>query len=94
MNSLTSPTLKQGEIDKLLQTIGQDQDLQALQHVISNCSVTLMNCWNYRNELLLENGILLKNHKLLILKYLKKIHSEHQGINSEDLSRGDALCRD
>ena len=43
--------------------------------------------WNYRDELTIENGILIKNSKVLIpetlkQKYLRQIHQGHQGIKA------------
>ena len=51
------------------------------------CSDVLKNYWNYRDELWIEDGILMKNHKIVIpnvlkRKYLEKVHAGHQGINS------------
>ena len=53
----------------------------------SSLSASLQNYWKYRDELTVENGILLKNYKVLVpkilqKKYLKRIHTGHQGINS------------
>ena len=43
--------------------------------------------WNFRDELMIESGILMKNSKVLIpetlkQKYLKQIHQGHQGIEA------------
>ena len=43
--------------------------------------------WNFRDELTVESGILMKNSKVLIpetlkQKYLKQIHQGHQGIEA------------
>ena len=43
-------------------------------------------CWNYRDELTVEDGILLKNWKFIVPKNLQlvyndKIHAGHLGIN-------------
>ena len=46
----------------------------------------LKDYWNYRDELTVENGILLKSHKFIVPKnlqsvYIDKIHAGHLGIN-------------
>ena len=46
----------------------------------------LKDYWNYRDELTVEDGILLKNRKFIVPKnlqlvYIDKIHAGHLGIN-------------
>ena len=90
VNIISSFTLQQAEIDDLQKATSEDTELQCLNDwpaQRSSCSDTLKNYWNYRDELWIEYGILMKNHKILIPKvlqgkYLKKIHARHQGINS------------
>ena len=95
VNILSTSTLQQAEIEELQKATSEDTELQCLKTVIStgwpstrsSCSDVLKNYWNYRDELWIENGILMKNQKVVIPnvlrgKYLEKIHCGHQGINS------------
>ena len=95
VNIVTSSTLQQAEIEELQKATSKDTELQCLKNVIStgwpstrsSCSDVLKNYWNYRDELWIEDGILMKNHKIVIPnvlkgKYLEKVHSGCQGINS------------
>ena len=95
VNIVSSSTLQQAEIEELQKATSEDTELQCLKTVIStgwpssrsSCSDVLKNYWNYRDELWIEDGILMKNHKIVILnvlkrKYLEKVHAGHQGINS------------
>ena len=72
----------------------KDPELSALHKLISEgwppkrSSVpdNLKDYWNYRDELTVEDGILLKNRKFivpknLLLGYIDKIHAGHLGIN-------------
>ena len=94
VNIVSSSTLQQAEIEELQKATSEDTELQCLKNVIStgwpstrsSCSDVLKNYWNYRDELLIEDGILMKNHKIVIpnvlkRKYLEKVHSGHQGIH-------------
>ena len=95
VNILSTSTLQQAEIEELQKATSEDTELQCLKTVIStgwpssrsSCSDALKNYWNYRDELWIENGILMKNQKVIIpavlrRKYLEKVHAGHQGINS------------
>ena len=79
----------------MLQETSKDKELQSLKHYISTgwpskrsqIPVSLHPYWNYRDELTVESGILMKNSKVLIpetlkQKYLKQIHQGHQGIEA------------
>ena len=70
-------------------------ELQALKHSISTgwpmkqsqIPTSLHPYWNFRDELMIESGILMKNSKVLIpvtlkQKYLRQIHQGHQGIEA------------
>ena len=72
----------------------KDPELSALHKLISEgwppkrSSVpdNLKDYWNYRDELTVEDGILLKNRKFIVPKnlqlvYIDKIHAGHLGIN-------------
>ena len=87
VNIVTSSTLQQAEIEELQKATSEDTELQCLKTVIStgwpstrsSCSDVLKNYWNYRDELWIEDGILMKNHKIVIPnvlkgKYLEKVH--------------------
>ena len=79
----------------MLQETNKDKELQSLKHYISTgwpakrnqIPVFLHAYWNFRDELTVESGILMKNSKVLIpetlkQKYLKQIHQGHQGIEA------------
>ena len=79
----------------MLQETSKDKELQSLKHYISTgwpskrsqIPVFLHPYWNFRDELTVESGILMKNSKVLIpetlkQKYLKQIHQGHQGIEA------------
>ena len=95
VNILSTSQISQPELEELLAAYGQDPKMQALKRVISegwpskrsNCSSEIADFWNYRDEISIEDGILLKNTKIIVpkilqKKYLEKIHSGHQGINA------------
>ena len=95
VNILQNSNFENRELEELKHATSEDIELQALKNVIStgwpqkrsSLSSSLQNYWNYRDELTMENGILLKNYKILVprslqQKYLEKIHAGHQGINS------------
>ena len=79
----------------MLQETNKDKELQSLKHYISTgwpvkrsqIPVFLHPYWNFRDELIIESGILMKNSKVLIAetlkqKYLRQIHQGHQGIEA------------
>ena len=79
----------------MLRETNKDKELQSLKHYISTgwpakrsqIPVSLHPYWNYRDELTIEKGILMKNSKVLIpetlkQKYLMQIHQGHQGIEA------------
>ena len=79
----------------MLQETNKDEELQSLKHYISTgwpakrsqIPVSLHPYWNFRDELTVESGILMKNSKVLIpetlkQKYLKQIHQGYQGIEA------------
>ena len=78
----------------LMEETAKDPELSALHKLISegwppkrsNVPDNLKDYWNYRDELTVENGILLKSHKFIVPKnlqsvYINKIHAGHLGIN-------------
>ena len=94
VNTLTN--FQEGEEKKALkEETAKDPELSALHKLISEgwppkrSSVhdNLKDDWNYRDELTVENGILLKSQKFIVLKslqpvYIGKIHAGHLGINN------------
>ena len=93
VNTLTN--FQEGEEKMALkEETANDPELSALHKLISEgwppkrSSVpdNLKDYWNYRDELTVENGILLKSHKFIVPKnlqsvYIDKIHAGHLGIN-------------
>ena len=95
VNFLQYSSIKERERDEVLQETNKDKELQSLKHYISTgwpvkrsqIPVFLHPYWNFRDELTIESGILMKNSKVLIpetmkQKYLMQIHQGHQGIEA------------
>ena len=95
VNFLQYSSIKERERDEVLQETNKDKELQSLKHYISTgwpakrsqIPVSLHPYWNFRDELMIESGILMKNSKVLIpetlkQKYLMQIHQGHQGIEA------------
>ena len=95
VNFLQYSSIEERERDEMLQETNKDEELQSLKHYISTgwpakrsqIPVSLHPYWNFRDELTVECGILMKNSKVLIpetlkQKYLKQIHQGHQGIEA------------
>ena len=95
VNFLQYSSIEERERDEMLQETNKDKEFQSLKHYISTgwpskrsqIPVSLHPYWNFRDELTVESGILMKNSKVLIpetlrQKYLKQIHQGHQGIEA------------
>ena len=95
VNFLQYSSIEERERNEMLQETNKDEELQSLKHYISTgwpakrsqIPVSLHPYWNFRDELTVESGILMKNSKILIpetlkQKYLKQIHQGHQGIEA------------
>ena len=95
VNFLQYSSIEERERDEVLQETNKDKELQSLKHYISTgwpakrsqIPVSLHPYWNFRDELTVESGILMKNSKVLIpetlkQKYLMQIHQGHQGIEA------------
>ena len=95
VNFLQYSSVEERERDEVLRETSKDRELQSLKHYISTgwpakrsqIPVFLHPYWNYRDELTVESGILMKNSKVLIpetlrQKYLIQIHQGHQGIEA------------
>ena len=95
INFLQYSSIEEKERDDVLQETNKDKELQSLKHYISTgwpakrsqIPVSLHPYWNFRDELTVESGILMKNSKVLIpetlkQKYLMQIHQGHQGIEA------------
>ena len=95
VNFLQYSSVEERERDEVLRETSKDKELQSLKHYISTgwpakrsqIPVFLHPYWNYRDELTVESGILMKNSKVLIpetlkQKYLIQIHQGHQGIEA------------
>ena len=95
VNFLQYSSIEERERDEMLQETNKDKELQSLKHYISTgwpakrsqILVFLHPYWNFRDELTVESGILMKNSKVLTpetlkQKYLKQIHQGHQGIEA------------
>ena len=95
VNFLQYSSIKERERDEVLQETNKDKELQSLKHYISKgwpakrsqIPMFLHPYWNFRDELMVESGIPMKNSKVLIpetlkQKYLMQIHQGHQGIEA------------
>ena len=95
VNFLQYSSIEEREKDEVLQETFKDKELQSLKQYISTgwpskrsqIPVSLHPYWNFRDELTIESGILMKNSKVLIpetlkQKYLMQIHQGHQGIEA------------
>ena len=95
MNFLQYSSIEEREKDEVLQETLKDKEFQSLKHYISTgwpskrsqIPTILHPYWNFRDELTIESGILMKNSKVLIpetlkQKYLRQIHQGHQGIEA------------
>ena len=95
VNFLQYSSIEERERDEVLQETNKDKEFQSLKHYISTgwpmkrrqIPVFLHPYWNFRDELTIESGILMKNSKVLIpetlkQKYLRQIHQGHQGIEA------------
>ena len=95
VNFLHYSSVEERERDEVLQETNKDPELQLLKHAISTgwpakrsqIPVSLHPYWNFRDELMIEDGTLMKNSKILIpetlkQKYLMQIHQGHQGIKA------------
>ena len=95
VNVLTYTAIEEREKTELLNETDKDAELQALKMVISkgwpkkrsSLAPNLQPYWNYRDELTIEDGILMKGQKIIIptslkQQYIDKIHAGHTGIGS------------
>ena len=95
VNVLTYTAIEEKEKTELLNETDKDAELQALKMVISkgwpkkrsSLAPNLQPYWNYRDELTIEDGILMKGQKIIIptslkQQYIDKIHTGHTGIGS------------
>ena len=80
VNFLQYSSIKERERDEVLQEPNKDKELQSLMHYISTgwpakrsqIPVSLYPYWNFRDELTIESGILMKNSKVLIPETLNR----------------------
>ena len=80
VNFLQYSSIEEKERDEVLQETTKDKELQSLKHYISTgwpakrsqIPVFLQPYWNFRDELMIESGILMKNSKVLIPETLKQ----------------------
>ena len=95
MNFLHYSSIEEKERDEVLRETNKNPGLQALKHAISTgwpakrsqIPASLHPYWNFKDELPIKGGILMKNSKVLIpetlkQKYLRQIHQGHQGIKA------------
>ena len=89
MNSLSVTDLKKEQIKKGYE---DDTDMCALKYIImsgwpkeqTNCSECVQPYWNYRDEMTVQNGLILKGTRIVIpkkmkLNILETLHTGHLG---------------
>ena len=82
MNFLQYSLIEEKEREEVLQETNKCPEFQALKHAISTgwpakrsqIPASLHPYWNFRDELTIESGILMKNSKVLIPETLKQKH--------------------
>ena len=92
------------KLDDIRRETELDSELQCLKHTIMNgwpefrseCPPHICNYWNYRDELSLIDGILLKGNRIIIPKMLRcdvlnQIHYAHLGIDKCRLRARDSV---
>ena len=87
VNFLQYSSIKERERDEVLQETNKDKEFQSLKHYISTgwpakrsqIPVFLHPYWNFRDELTIESGILMKNSKVLIPETLKQKYTDTPG---------------
>ena len=80
VNFVQYSSIEERERDEVLQETNKDPELQALKCAISTVwpvkrsqiPASLHPYWNFRDELTIEHGILMKNSKVLIPETLKQ----------------------
>ena len=95
LHNLTFTPIKQERLDKIQSATEADTDLTALRNVImtgwprqkSQTPVQVMPYFHYRDELTVQNGIILRGDRVIIPKSMRKdikerLHVGHLGINS------------
>ena len=95
INPLDSIKVSPERLDQIQKATGQDAILETLKTTVlqgwpetkDQVPLNIREYWNYREEVTLYNGILLKNQRVIIPKamrseILSRIHSSHQGITS------------
>ena len=95
VNFLSISISRMGEDDlrQLRSETTTDPELQALSRLIlegwpekpNQIPETLRGYWSYRDELTIEDGIIMKNHRFIVpktlkTKYLERIHEGHLGV--------------
>ena len=95
VNPLASIKVSPERLDQIQKATGQDSILETLKSTVlqgwpetkDQVLLNIRQYWNYREEITLYNGILLKNQRVIIPKALRpeilsRIHSSHQGMTS------------
>lgn len=82
IEKIIAETMKDGQLKKL-----KEQILRGWPENKNQVSEDLKCYWNFRMDLVIENGVVLKNNQILIpislrQEFLKKIHSGHLGIEA------------
>ncbi|XP_028519732.1 uncharacterized protein K02A2.6 [Exaiptasia diaphana] len=95
INPLESIKVSPDRLNQIQKATGQDLILETLKSTVlqgwpetkDEVPQNIREYWNFREEITLYNGILLKNQRVIIPKamrpeILSRIHSSHQGITS------------
>ena len=95
VNPLASIKVSPVRLDQIQKATDQDSMLETLKFTVlqgwpetkDQVPLNIREYWNYRDEITLYNGIILKNQRVIIPKALRpeilsRIHSSHQGMTS------------
>ena len=93
VNYLSISRIGEDDLWELHAETATDPELQALSRLIlegwpekqNQIQETLRAYWSYRDELTIEDGIVMKNHRFIVpkalkTKYLERIHEGHLGV--------------
>lgn len=92
------------KIQKILDELPWDVELMTLKQTIlsgwpserSKCDISLLNYWNFREELTVQDGLIMKNKRIIIpsslrTEMLEKLHYGHAGIEKCRMRARDVL---
>ena len=95
LNPFNSIKVSPEKLAQLQMSTSQDTGLQTLKDMVltgwrnqrSQVPIIIQDYWNYREEISVHNGVLFKNHRVIVPKVMQaetllRVHSSHLGIES------------